>query len=337
MTDNRSSTIGLLLVNLGSPDAPTQSAVKRYLREFLSDPRVIDLPRWQWLPILHGIVLNTRPKQSAKLYQSIWDQASNSSPLIGISQQITDKLANFFNQSAEQPNLSVKLAMRYGNPSIASAMQAFSDEGVENIIVLPLFPQYSATTSASVFDAISHYLKSVPVLPNLVYIRDYCQHPQYPQVLANHIKRFWAEHGQNDKLIFSYHGLPARYIDQGDIYYAHCEHTTLATANLLELDASQFIMTFQSRFGREEWIKPYTDQTLLELAENGFTSVDILSPAFAADCLETLEELAIQNKETFLAAGGQHYQYIPALNDTDEHIKLLASVVIDKLKTFIIS
>lgn len=325
------SKIGLLLVNLGSPDAPTKSALKKYLAEFLSDPRVIDLPRWKWLPVLHGIILNTRPKASAKLYQSIWQ--ADGSPLIATSTAIADKLAIALNQQTDNVEIEVKLAMRYGNPSLTKALQQFSNDGIENIVVMPLFPQYSASTSASVFDAVAKHFKNTPVLPNVLFIRDYCKVSGYIELLAEHIKKFWADNGRNDKLIFSYHGLPQRYIEQGDIYYQHCQYTTLETAKKLGLAEDEFIMTFQSRFGPEEWIKPYTDETLTTLAQNGLKSVDIISPAFAADCLETLEELAVLNKNIFLNNGGQSYQYIPALNDSDKHVTFLASVVINKLQS----
>lgn len=320
-----SPRFGVLLANLGTPDAPTPKAVRRYLREFLSDKRVVDLPRWKWWPILNGIVLTTRPRRVAKAYASIW--TDEGSPLLAISrrqqQALTKALREHFNE-----DIPVALGMDYGNPSIASAGIALRDAGVENVLVLPLYPQFSSSTTASIFDQVARALKKCPAHPGLRFVRSYCDHPLYIQALANSVREHWQEAGEQGHLVMSYHGIPKRYAEQGDPYPRECETTSRLLAESLALESHQWTMTYQSRFGREEWLQPYTDKTLIQWGQQGKpAAVDIMSPAFAADCLETLEELQEENRENFIHAGGKRYAYIPALNERPDHIALLTALI----------
>lgn len=268
--------VGVLLINLGTPDAPTASALRRYLREFLSDPRVIEIPRLLWLAILHGIVLRVRPKKSAALYKSVW--TSEGSPLLAISKH---------QQQAVQAQLgdgfSVKLGMRYGNPSIASALRELQKEGVRKIIVLPLYPQYAAPTTGSSFDAVAKELSRWRWVPQLHFINNYCDNALYIEALANSVREHIEQYGKPQKIIFSYHGMPKRNLDLGDPYYCFCIKTTRLVAEKLALDKSDCVASFQSRFGYAEWLKPYTDETLKNLPAEGIKNIAILSPAFSAD------------------------------------------------------
>jgi ferrochelatase len=326
LTDNAHDTVkttpkvGVLITNLGTPDEPTKRGLKRYLAEFLSDPRIVEIPRLLWLFILHGIILNLRPKQSAKLYQSIWTE--DGSPLLAISRRQRDAIAK-----ALDPKVKVALGMRYGNPSIASALAELQAAGVRKIIVLPLYPQYAAATVGSTFDAVSNELQHWRWVPELHFLSGYCEHPSYATALANTLKEHQAKHGTPDKWVFSYHGTPKFSLEKGDPYYCFCVKTTRLVAEQAGLNPDDCITTFQSRFGKAEWLKPYTEQTLKELPAQGVKNIAILSPAFSADCLETLEELEEQNREFFLEAGGEQYHYIPALNDRADHIELLVDVL----------
>jgi len=313
-----------MLVNLGTPEAPTTSAVRRYLAEFLGDPRVIDLARIKWLPILHGVILRIRPPRVAKAYASVWQDEGSPLLAIGRRQQraLKDRLAT--RMGTEIP---VELAMTYGKPSMEEAGLAFRNAGVERILVLPLYPQYSATTTAAVFDRLARALAPCPHLPELRFVRDYHDHPAYIEALAESIREHWATHGRQPRLLFSYHGIPKRYADAGDPYPRHCEKTSRLVADALGLESDAWLQTYQSRFGREEWLKPYTDDTLKAWGAEGLDGVDVISPAFAADCLETLEELEVENRGYFTEAGGGDYRYIPALNDRATHIDMLASLV----------
>ncbi|GLX79175.1 ferrochelatase 2 [Thalassotalea insulae] len=323
----QSRKIGVLLTNLGTPDAPTSSALRKYLREFLSDPRVVEIPRLLWLMILHGIILRVRPKKSAKLYQSIWTEQG--SPLLVISEKLTKKVALKLN--AERDDLLVDLAMRYGEPAIAPALDNFQQQGVDNIVVLPLYPQYAGPTTASTFDAVVNTIKRWRWIPSLHFVSGYYQHPLYIAALANSIEEHIAQHGKPDKLVLSYHGMPKYFLDSGDPYYCFCHQTTKLVADKLGLDANDYVMTFQSRFGKAEWLKPYTDATLAELAQSGDKHVAVISPAFSVDCLETLEELVHENREVFIQAGGREYHYIAALNDRDDHCQLITELVKEQL------
>lgn len=319
---------GVLLTNLGSPDEPTPGALRNYLREFLSDPRVVEIPRILWLIILHGIILRIRPAKSAKLYESIW--TDKGAPLIDISKSQRDKVAQRL-QAQYGDDVVVELAMRYGKPSISSGLQALRQRGVENIIVLPLYPQYASPTTGSTFDAISREVTQWRQVPNIHFLSGYHSNGKYIEALANSIKEHIAQHGRPDKFVLSYHGMPEAFREWGDPYYDKCLETTeLLIKELNEtiaLPADDFISSFQSRFGKAPWLQPYTDETLEDLPAKGCKHIAILSPAFSADCLETLEELICENKEVFLEAGGETYHYIAALNERDDHIDAILDVI----------
>lgn len=314
------ATTGILLANLGTPDAPTASALRRYLAEFLADTRVIEIPKIIWMLILHGIILRVRPKKSAAKYATVWTEEG--SPLLAISKRqaaaVQTKLGNTAN---------VKLGMRYGNPSIQKALREFQQEGVRKIIVLPLYPQYAAATTGSSFDAVVRELQTWRFVPELHFINSYCDTPLFIEALATSIQEDFNQHGKPEKLLLSYHGMPKRNLELGDPYYCLCQKTTRLIAEKLGLQKDEYLTTFQSRFGYAEWLQPYTDATLEDLAKNGVKNVAIVSPAFSADCLETLEELAVENREIFIHAGGVEYRYIPALNDREDHIDALVGVI----------
>lgn len=319
---------GVLLVNLGTPDSPTPAAVKRYLKQFLSDRRVVDLPRWQWWPILNGIILPIRSRKVAKAYADIWTERG--SPLRDYSEKqvngLREKLALL-----GMP-IPVELGMTYGNPSIDSAIQRLTAKGVERIVVLPLYPQYSATTTGSVYDALAGVMKDLRALPELRMVNHYQNDPAYISALADSVKAHWRMHGKARKLIISFHGIPLRYAELGDPYPHECEETARLLAAELGLKKGHWLLCYQSRFGKEPWLQPYTDQLLQSLPEKGVESVDVICPAFASDCLETLEEIAVENRDYFLNAGGMSYRYIPALNDSAAHISLLAKLVVQQLQ-----
>lgn len=320
-----SPRFGVLLVNLGTPDAPTTPAVRKYLREFLSDKRVVDLPRWKWWPILHGFVLTTRPQRVAKAYASIW--TDEGSPLLAIARRQQEALRRRLREQYGE-DIPVALGMDYGNPTMESAGLALRDAGVSNVLVIPMYPQFSSSTTASVFDRLARALKKCPAHPGLRFVRSYCDHPVYIKALANSVTEHWQKAGQRGHLVMSYHGIPERYARQGDPYPRECEATSKALGTALGLSADEWTMTYQSRFGREEWLKPYTDKTLMQWGKDKtHRAIDIMSPAFSADCLETLEELEEENRENFIEAGGERYTYIPALNDRPDHIELFATLV----------
>ncbi|SUI89111.1 Ferrochelatase [Shewanella putrefaciens] len=315
--------VGVLLLNLGTPDAPTASAVRRYLAEFLSDPRVVEIPKLIWMLILHGIILRVRPAKSAALYEKVWTQAG--SPLMDISlrqtAKLTDKLAS------EGIDVSVHLAMRYGNPSVASTLQNMHKQGVDKIVVLPLYPQYAAPTTGSAFDAIAKELSQWRYIPSLHFINTYHDHPDFIEALAESIRVDFENQGKPEKLVLSYHGMPERNLHLGDPYYCFCAKTTRLITEKLGLSQDEFVMTFQSRFGKAKWLQPYTDATMQALPNAGVRDVAIVCPAFSADCLETLEEIVGENGHIFTEAGGNKFRYIPALNDDDAHITMMANLV----------
>lgn len=325
---NAQPSTAVVLVNLGTPDAPTAKAVRRYLKEFLSDVRVIDLPRPLWWLILNGIILNVRPRKVAKLYQMVWDEDS---PIRQISYAQAKLLQQRLTQTLGERAPLVKVAMTYGNPSLDSVMGELIGQGVSKCLILPMFPQYSATTTAAAFDKLAEVLKKQRNLPTLIFSKDYHVHPQYIAALANSIQRFWQQHEKPQQLIFSFHGIPQRYADLGDPYPNQCRATAASVAKQLQLNDDEWSVAFQSRFGREEWLKPYTDVVLHNLPQQGTKKVHLICPAFAADCLETLEEIAEQGKEMFLESGGEDYQYIPALNDQADHIEMLSMLVNENL------
>lgn len=315
---------GVLLTNLGTPDAPTKDALVRYLGEFLWDPRVVEQSRLIWWPALHGVILRVRPRKAARAYAKVWTEAG--SPLLAISQRQAQALQSALTERGLE-RVTVALAMRYGNPSIRAGLEALKRANAQRLLVLPLYPQYSATTTASTIDAVSDVLKSWRVIPELRTVNGYWQEPGYIDALAQSIREHWQAHGQGEKLLFSFHGLPQRYVDAGDPYQTQCQCTASLVASALQLRAEQWQVSFQSRFGPEQWLQPYTDETLKAWAQKGLKSVDVLSPGFSADCLETLEEIDQENRAIFQDAGGGEYRYIPALNDNPAHIAFLAELV----------
>ncbi len=319
--------LGILLVNLGSPSAPTTRSVRKYLAEFLWDPRVVETSRPIWWLILHGIILRFRPKRSAKAYKKIWQE--DGSPLITISYKQAYALDKALQQSLPGGAL-IEVAMRYGKPSIAAALQKLRAAGMQRLLVLPMYPQYSATTTAAVFDAVTDELQNWRRLPEMRFINHYHDHPLYIKALASSIRQSWRERKtMGDLLIFSFHGIPQSYVDAGDPYFCHSQKTARLVAEQLKLEDSQWQVVFQSRMGRDPWLQPYCDKTLQKLAQDGTKSVDIICPGFSADCLETLEEINMENREIFLQHGGEDYHYIPALNFSHEHIQALNQLVIE--------
>jgi len=313
---------GVLITNLGTPAAPTRRALKTYLREFLSDPRVVEVPRLLWWLILNGVILNVRPARSARAYASVWTEQG--SPLAVHTQAQAQALSQRF---ADQTHIVVRSAMRYGEPSIAATLQEMMDEGVRRLLVVPLYPQYSAATTASTFDALAADFTHRRWIPELRFVTSYFEHPLYISALANQIKYFREQHGSADVLLFSYHGVPLRYLKAGDPYHCQCLKTTRLVAEQLGLEQGQYMTSFQSRFGREEWLKPYTDETLRSLPADGVKSVQVVCPGFAADCLETIEEIGEENRSIYLGSGGDRYAYIPALNSSEEHMDLLQALI----------
>ncbi len=314
------ATTGILLVNLGTPDAPTPSAIRRYLAEFLWDPRVVEAPRWFWWLVLHGFILRFRPRRLSHVYQSVWQ--TTGSPLL---HHTTSLSAAVYTQFAD--TVTVCTAMRYGNPAITDVLTQLREKNLQRLLVIPLFPQYSATTTAAVFDAITQELQTWRLIPDVRFCMHYHDHPLYIQALADSITQSFQQHGVPQKLLISFHGIPQRYITAGDPYYCHCQKTARLVAEHLGLTAEQWLVTFQSRFGREPWLQPYTDLTLLELAQQGIKHIQIIAPGFAVDCLETLEELAMQNKERYLHAGGEIFHYIPALNAQPAAVNVIAGLI----------
>lgn len=314
----RQTKTGILLANLGTPDAPTPEAVKRYLRQFLSDPRVVDTSPTLWWPLLRGVILPLRAPRVAKLYQSIWME--DGSPLMVYSKAQQQALAQ------RLPDTPVALGMSYGSPSLESAVDELLASGVEHMVVLPLYPQYSCSTVAAVWDELARILARKRGIPGVSFIRDYADDSSYIDALAKSARDSFAQHGEPDLLLLSYHGIPQRYADEGDDYPQRCRDTTRELVSALGLPPEKVMMTFQSRFGREPWLTPYTDKTLKMLAEKGTRHIQVMCPGFAADCLETLEEIAVQNREIFLEAGGKQYEYIPALNATPEHIEMMVKL-----------
>jgi len=323
MKTNTTQRIGILLNNLGTPDEPTPAAVRRYLAEFLSDKRVIEKPAWIWKIILYGIILNIRPAKAAKAYQKVW--TDKGSPLLAISVAQAKQLQKTLDP--DQQSIFVELAMRYGNPSISQAMHALKQKNVDRIIVLPLYPQYSATTTASTYDAVSAVIHQWRDIPSIDFVGAYYHHPEYIRVLADSIRHYWESQGKSERLLMSFHGLPEAYVNAGDPYQKQCLASAQLLADELDLTADDWICAFQSRFGVEQWIKPYTDKTLEQWAQQGLKSVDVVCPGFPADCLETLEEMAMENRDVFLQEGGDSYQFIPCLNDQQDHIDFLATLV----------
>ena len=332
LTDEDSpGPLGVLLVNLGTPDSPSVPDVRRYLAEFLSDPRVVETPRWLWRPILHGIILRTRPRRSAAAYAKVW--TGEGSPLMRISRAQAEGLQQALEARTGQP-VTVALAMRYGNPSVSAGLDQLRRASVRRLIVLPLYPQYSAATTASTFDAVTTELQRWRRIPELRFINHYQDDPGYIHALAGGIRAAWNEEGRPERLLMSFHGIPRDYADKGDPYPDECHTTATLLAAELGLEKDRWALSFQSRMGRREWVKPYTDETLKAWGREGVKSVQVVCPGFPADCLETLEEIAVENRDYFLAAGGEAYHYIPALNDAPAHLEALAELVLRHARSF---
>lgn len=320
--------LGVLVTNLGTPDAPTTPALRRYLAEFLSDPRVVELPRPLWWLILHGVILRIRPKRSAEAYASVWQ--SEGSPLLLHTSKQAEGIREAL-KSKYGSNVVVGFAMRYGNPAISRVLDEMQEQGVRKLLVLPLYPQYSASTSASTFDAIAKDFAKRRWLPDLRFISHYPDYPPYIEAMARHIETHWANHGRNQKLVLSYHGVPLKYLTKGDPYHCECHKTSRLLAERLGLTRDDYMTTFQSRFGKEEWLQPYTDETLKALPGKGVKSIDVFCPGFSSDCLETVEEIDEENHEYFMEAGGEAFSYITALNATPGHIDALVSLIEENL------
>ena len=315
---------GVLLVNLGTPDAPTPRAIRRYLREFLSDRRVVDMNRALWLPILYLFILPLRPHKVAHAYAKIW--TPEGSPLLAISLQQAEALeANLMSNG--DTSTPVRAGMVCGNPSILSALRQLRELGCSQVVTLALYPQYSSPTIGSVADALERAHAADPNLPTTLMVDPYFEHPDYINALAASVRRTREADKEPRHLLMSFHGLPQRFVDNGDPYEQHCRVTAQGLADALNLPSDAWTLTFQSRFGREPWLQPYTDETLRAWGSQGRQSIDVVCPGFAADCLETLEEIAMQNREFFESAGGSDFRYIPALNDNTEHIGLMANLV----------
>ncbi|KUJ71474.1 ferrochelatase [Thiomicrospira sp. WB1] len=321
--------VGVLLTNLGTPDAPTKAALKPYLKEFLEDPRVVEPPpaRWLWKLILNAIILNTRPAKSAEAYQEVWGHYGDGSPLLDIGNKQLEAVKTSVSQHF-QGRVEFALGMRYGNPSIPDALKSLQERHVQKLVVLPMYPQYAGATTASTFDAVTDELRQWRWVPEFRFIKSYHKHPGYIKALANSIREHQAEHGQPDLLVMSYHGIPQRYYNNGDPYACECRATSRLVAEELGLSEDDYLVSFQSLFGKEEWIKPYTDATLKGLPEKGIKHVQVICPGFSADCLETIEEIDQENREYFEEAGGEQYSYIPALNFREDHTDMLAELVL---------
>ena len=316
--------IGVLVTNLGTPDASSPAAVRRYLAEFLADPRVIEIPRWIWRLILHGVVLRIRPRRSAHAYASIWTPVG--SPLLVHSRAIADTLQSHW--ARRRPDrVAVTLGMRYGSPSIREALAELRDARASRIVVLPLYPQYSGSTGGSTFDAVARVLSGWRRVPALRFIDHYHDDGGYIDAVAASIEAAWSEADPPDRLLFSFHGLPRRYLESGDPYHCECHKTARLVAEKLGIDPGRWLVSFQSRVGREEWLRPYTDETLVQWGRERLGSVDVVCPGFSADCLETLEEIAMRGRDSFVAAGGTELRYIPALNASASHVSALAGLV----------
>lgn len=317
-------SLGVLLVNLGTPDDATPGAVRRYLRQFLSDPRVVELPRMLWLPILHGYILRTRPARSAEAYAKIWTEQG--SPLLlhtrDIASSLQDKLSARLSGA-----INVEVAMSYGNPSIPHALDKMYQQFVRRIVVLPLYPQYSGTTTGSVFEDVTKELSRRRWIPEMRFINHYHDASGYISALAASVRDFWDMRGRGERLLMSFHGVPQRTLMSGDPYHCHCQKTGRLLAEALELEDNEWQLSFQSRVGREQWLKPYTDETLTEWGQDKVGNIDVICPGFAADCLETLEEIEMQNAELFSASGGGELRYIPALNARDDHVSFLSRTI----------
>lgn len=319
---------GVLLVNLGTPDAPTPRAVRRFLAEFLHDRRVVELTRWLWCPLLHFLILPLRGARSARAYASIW--TSEGSPLKVYTERLTAAVAAQLPASHGE-STQVRMAMRYGEPSVGTALRGLRDAGCTRILVLPLYPQYSATTTASVFDAVTNELSRWRDVPALHFVRDYAENARWVEAIAASIEAHWHAQGRGERLLLSFHGIPEAFDRAGDPYRSRCEASAAALRERLGIDAAFAPLTFQSRLGRAKWLAPYTEATLRQLAAEGVRRVDVACPGFAVDCLETLEEIAIGNRGLFIGAGGHELRCVPCLNATADHVAALTGLIESEL------
>ena len=317
--------LGVLIVNLGTPEAPETVPVRRYLAEFLSDPRIIELPRWLWNVLLHGIILRVRPARSAKAYREVWSEEEGS-PLLSISRRQTGAVRAELERRFGE-DVVVALGMRYGTPSIDGAIAELEAANVRRLIVLPMYPQYSGTTTASVFDAVTSRLQRTRWIPEMRFVNQFCDERGFVEALAASVRESWAEHGRGELLVTSYHGIPKRYLTNGDPYHCLCHKTSRLLAEALGIGPDELRVVFQSRVGREEWLRPYCDETMKTLPGEGVKSIDVLCPAFSADCLETIEEISGENREYFEEHGGERFRYIPCLNDRADHIAFLGDLI----------
>lgn len=322
------TTTAVLLVNLGTPDAPTPAALRRYLAEFLSDPRVVEIPRVLWWLILHGVILRTRPAKSARKYASIW--RPDGSPLQVFSARQATLLRGYLGERGHP--VLVRHAMRYGNPSVASVLDELKAAGATRILVIPMYPQYAAATTASTIDAVGAWARRTRTLPELRFVNHYHDDPGYIEALADRVRMHWQTHGRAERLVLSFHGVPKRTLLLGDPYHCECHKTARLLRERLGLPESELLVTFQSRFGKAEWLQPYTEPTLIGLARQGVKSVALMCPGFSADCLETLEEIDQEVRAAYLGAGGGEYHYIPCLNDSHPWIAALADLAIRHLQ-----
>jgi protoporphyrin/coproporphyrin ferrochelatase len=321
--------IGIIVANLGTPDAPTALALRRYLKQFLGDPRVVEIPRPIWWLILNGIILNTRPAKSAEKYAKVWMEPGGS-PLRYWTEQQAKLLGEALAQQGGEP-VDVAWGMRYGNPSIESAILELRDKGCDRLLFFPMYPQYAASTTASSMDAVADTFRRLRNVPGLRTVRNFHDHPAYITCLAANVRNHWAEHGQAEKLVMSFHGVPRYTLDKGDPYHCECLKTGRLLAESLGLKPEEWIVTFQSLFGRAEWIKPYTEPTVRELAKTGTRRIDVICPGFPSDCLETIEEIGMEVRDAFLEEGGETYHYIPALNGNPEWIAAMLQIANDHL------
>lgn len=319
---------GVLLINLGTPAAPTASAVRTYLKEFLSDTRVVEIPRALWMPVLHGVILRTRPNASAKRYAAIW--SADGSPLKVHTERQAKMLRGYLGERMRAP-IEVHWAMRYGSPSIAQSLNELKRRGCDRILALPLYPQYSSSSTGAALDALFGALRRQRNVPALRFVKHFHDHPAYIEALAQNVRDYWMQTGRPDRLVMSFHGVPRYTLDRGDPYHCECHKTGRLLAEALALSADRYTISFQSRFGRAEWLKPYTADVLLELGKKKTQRVDVVCPGFVSDCLETLEEIALEGKTSFLGAGGQTFHFIPCLNERDDWLKALTEIVLKNL------
>ena len=314
-------------MNLGTPDAATQSAVRAFLRNFLSDPRVVELPKLLWLPILYGFILPFRPKRVVNAYRAIWTE--NGSPLRVMTQRQVSALQEMLGKEEtdqyDAPHITY--AMAYGGPSLEKRVKELTEIGVERILVLPLYPQYSATTTGSIYDQYADLVTKSREVPDIIIHKHYYRRTDYINALAESVEACWQQSGRSQRLLLSYHGIPQRCVDLGDPYYRQCRETSEALANVLGLTPDQWAISFQSRLGAARWLQPYTDQLLVKWANSGVKSVDVMCPAFSSDCLETLEEINVENRRLFCDAGGESFSFIPCLNDNAAHISMMACLI----------